>query len=224
MAAPRRAADLTFILCIKVDPGIEAELLIAQIASCLAVQRGCLLIGLNTDDSRIAAIIAPWLTSGRVALAILNDRSLYDGWNKALARATTPFVVFLGYGDCIINPGHFDTADMDGLDVLFARALIYHAAGDRIHGRAFNRFIHARRQVVAMTGAIFRRDLLLSHPFDPRLRIVGDWELLLRLGTVLRTGFRRVVAVSMPAGGMSEGQPDRLMAEVRQVRAERRKQ
>lgn len=201
---------------------VESKLLTAQIASCLAVPRACLLVGLSAPDARIEAIVAPWTAGGRVALHALNDRSLYDGWNKAVALADTADVVFLGYGDCVVNPLHFDRADLSGLDVLFARALVYGPDGDRVQGRSFNRHIHARRQMVAMVGAIFRRDLLLANPFDARLRIVGDWELLLRLGATLRTDFRRLTVVSMPGGGLSESQFDKLMAEVRQIRAERR--
>jgi hypothetical protein len=215
-------ASLTFILCIKVDPLIETDLLNAQIASCLAVRRARVLIGLSAPDARIEAIVAPWTAGARVSLNVLNDRSLYDGWNKAVALAATPHVVFLGYGDCVLNPLHFEHADLLGLDVLFARALVYGGDADRVQGCSFNRHIHARRQMVAMVGAIFQRELLLANPFDARLRIVGDWELLLRLGVRLRTGYRRLIVVSMLGGGLSESQFDKLMAEVRQIRAERR--
>ncbi|WP_194745464.1 hypothetical protein [Thermaurantiacus tibetensis] len=217
------SARLTFILCIKPGPGIATETLDAQLASCLAVRRADVLVGLSEADEPTASALAPWEARGRVHLAVLKDRSLYDGWNRAAALANGEELTFLGLGDCVINPDHFDGADLTGLDALFARALVFDGRRERIFGAPFRRRIHYWRQQVAMVGAILRREFVLETGFDPALHIAGDWEFLLRAGDRMRAGFRPLTVVSMPGGGLSERRFAALMAEVRRVRAERRR-
>lgn len=222
MTDPRQEGRLTFILCIKPDSSICADLLQAQISSCLSVPSAQLLIGLSEADERIESAVQGNLRGGRVRLAVLNDCSLYDGWNKAVELVETPYLAFLGYGDCVVNPLHFEHVDLAGLDALFARVLVFSQNANRLMGRRFNWHIHYWRQRVAMIGAIFCKDFIHTERFDPTLKIVGDYEFLLRAGKRMKAGFVPLTVATMPAGGLSDQNFERLMAEVRDVRRRRR--
>lgn len=215
--------QITFIICIKVEADLDIPLLNAQIASCLSVSSSKLIIGLNQPNEQIESRLSSIISDQRITLSILNDKSLYDGWNKAVSIAETEYISFLGFGDCVINPRYFESVDLSHLDAVFARALIYSDRGDRVSGRPFNRHLHYWKQMVAMIGAIFRRDIVAKAGFDASLRIVGDYEFLLRVGKDLKAGFFPLTVVSMPSGGLSEGNYDSLMEEVHQVRKKHRR-
>lgn len=138
--------------------------------------------GASTDGTR------EWLEGQRpriTALVSEPDGGIYEAMNKAVARASGDWLLFLGADDTLADP-----------TVLGRVApVLAKSAADIVAGEA--RFDDGRRYPAASpAGAIrrnflhhqatfYRRRLLAGQPFDATLRIMADYDLNLRL---LRSG------------------------------------
>lgn len=199
---------ITFVICISVSSEISFDILRTQVASCLAIKHAKVFIGLNKSNSLLEESllrIVDVRSESRVSINVLNDRSLYDGWNIAVASITSSRVVFLGYGDLVIDPDFF-TEESRSLvwDIKFSRVIIHGNGKARMFGRRFRPWLHLLVQEVAIVGAVFSRELLLKKPFDADFRIVGDYDWLLQHGNALNVKFDPTVTVAMASGGLSE--------------------
>lgn len=164
------------------------------------------------------------------------DRGIYHAWNKALTHATGDWICFLGADDFFWDR-----------DALASLAAHLPPSGSAV------RVVYGQTAVLAPSGAIVRREgrlwaqsraglawtLTLPHPgllhhrslfddhgtFDETLRIVGDYELLLRelrpSGASGEALFVPVVTVGFGHGGVSHSPRAMaaMLAEISRVRA-----
>ena len=145
--------------------------------------------GASTDGT---VVVAEAWRERLPALSIVSetDAGIYDAWNKALRRIQGEWVLFLGADD--------ELADADVLARAKERMCAYpphvlFAAGDmtmcRSDGSVMQECRVQTEQGVAYLpqgipvphSALFhRRSLFVSHMFDTRFRIAGDYEFLCR--------------------------------------------
>ncbi len=164
------------------------------------------------------------------------DRGIYHAWNKALAHAAGDWICFLGADDFFWDR-----------DALASLAAHLPAAGSPV------RVVYGQTAVLSPSGAVVRREgrpwaqsraglawtLTLPHPgllhhrslfddygpFDETLRIVGDYELLLRElkphGPSGEALFVPRVTVGFGHGGVSHSPRAMaaMLAEISRVRA-----
>lgn len=164
------------------------------------------------------------------------DRGIYHAWNKALTHTTGDWICFLGADDFLWNP-----------DVLASLAAHLPSAGSPV------RVVYGQTAVLSASGALVRHEgqpwpqsraglawtLTLPHPgllhhrslfddygeFDESLRIVGDYEFLLRelkpSGPTAEALFVPIVAVGFGHGGVSHSPRAMaaMLAEISRVRA-----
>lgn len=219
---------ITFIIAIKDDPEIDLATLEFQIASCLRVHDGRVLVGLSADahDHFKTWTARPPFMDARVTLTITDDNGLYEGWNALVSAASTPWVSFLGFGDIVMQPEHFIaigkmtqiTQGTPQINAVFSRVVILSPEHNRFFGRPFRLWQHKIKQGVAFIGAVFDRALILSMPFDTSYRIVGDYEWLSRSGPRITATFLPIVSVAMKAGGMSEALVPQIRAELKRAK------
>lgn len=219
---------ITFLIAIKDDPKIDLATLEFQIASCLRVHDARVLVGLSADGHghfKTWAARALFMDA-RVTLTITDDKGLYEGWNALASAASTPWVSFLGFGDIVIQPAHFNaiskmTQGRPEINAVFSRVVILGPAHNRFFGRPYRLWQHKIKQGAAFIGAIFDRDLVLSTLFDTSYRIVGDYEWMLRAGRQFTATFAPTVSVAMEAGGMSESLVPQIKVELKRAKEKR---
>jgi glycosyltransferase involved in cell wall biosynthesis len=140
------------------------------------------------------------------------DKGIYDAWNKGLRVARGEWVCFLGADDLLMpdaisNMVMFESVSLNRLDFISGRVAMYD--GDvllRTIGRPWEWSKFKRYMCVAHTGALHRMSYFKRHgEFDASFRISGDYEMLLRGGPELKTGFVNCVVASMQIGGQSNG-------------------
>lgn len=143
------------------------------------------------------------------------DAGIYDAWNKGIRRSTGDWVMFLGADD-LLQPhalatyGRYLAAQDEALDYVSAKAQMVNPDGSPawVNGRPWRWPRFKYEMMVAHPGSLHSRQLFTDFgPFDPAYRIVGDYELLLRRGMDLRTGFVDAVTVRMTEGGVSYSFP-----------------
>lgn len=139
-------------------------------------------------------------------LVIEPDTGIYDAWNKALTLARGRYIGFIGADDVLL-PGAaaaYLARIAAGPDVDFLSSRVRY--GRRIIGQAYDHAKFRRYMNVAHVGALHSRALFdRIGPFDTSYRITGDYELLLRAGRSLTSGFVDAVTVEMGTQGISSG-------------------
>jgi hypothetical protein len=213
---------ISFLIAIKDEVEIDLDVLEFQVVSCLRVKAAQVCIGLSADAHGHLAIwrARPKLQNERVSFTITQDRGLCEGWNRLVERANTPWVSFLGLGDVVLSPEHFERSVVEpsGKNAHFSKVLIFGGKRNRIFGRPFRPWRHKFMQEAAHAGALFDRMLLLEAPYDMSYVVAGDYEWLLRCSSRLKASFDPIVAVAMPAGGMSESMATRAKAEIKRAK------
>lgn len=148
------------------------------------------------------------------------DRGLYDAMNKAIARATGDYVLFLNAGDTFPSPDTLETVAESVGDGEALPAVLY---GDTDIVDADGRFLRHRRlapprrltwrsfmrgMVVCHQAFYARTDLAKATPYDLRFRYSADVDWCIR---IMREAHRRrlpmrgvgAVVVDFLDGGMT---------------------
>ena len=138
------------------------------------------------------------------------DEGIYDAWNKGIALATGDWIGFIGADDCF-RPHAIATyqdflINSSGLDYISSRiCLLYGNNSTRLIGQPWSWAKFRRFMNVAHVGSLHHRNLFEKYgAFSSELRICGDYEFLLRPGSILRAAFIDEVLLDMAAGGVSE--------------------
>lgn len=154
------------------------------------------------------------------------DRGIYDAWNRALPHCRGRYVMFLGADDRLaardvlarlmsaVGTGDPDLVTSHGMLVRDG------TIGSGKIGKAYDWKAIGRRMVVCHPGLLHARRLFEVHgPFDASLRIVGDFEFLLRLPEDTTSVHADVVSVLIGDGGVSRRKVLPRLREQRQVLA-----
>jgi glycosyltransferase involved in cell wall biosynthesis len=138
------------------------------------------------------------------------DRGIYDAWNKGLSMARGQWIAFLGADDVYL-PGAIEAfmdlaAKTPEAEYLSAQAEYVLAKRPmRIIGRPWSWPRFQRYMCVSHVGSMHRRDLYQKYgTYDTGLRIVADYEFLLRAGKQLKTAYMARRTVRMGGGGVSD--------------------
>ncbi len=150
------------------------------------------------------------------------DRGIYDAWNKGLAMATGDWICFLGADDVLL-PDAISSYMRLAREKPQARYLssrvrwISPSGRARLIGKPWSWPSFRRYMCTAHPGSMHHRSLFERHGrYDSSLRIVGDYEFLLRAGASLETAFLPCVTVEMQGGGTSDN--IKALDEARQVK------
>jgi glycosyltransferase involved in cell wall biosynthesis len=138
------------------------------------------------------------------------DAGVYDAWNKALSEARGEWICFLGVDDEFL-PGAISAymalaAQNPQAEYLCSKVRWVHPSGyERMLGHPWTWKELSKWMCTAHVGSMHRRSLYdRVGTYDTSYRIVGDYELLLRTRSQLRTAFMPVATVTMRAGGLGD--------------------
>jgi glycosyltransferase involved in cell wall biosynthesis len=138
------------------------------------------------------------------------DAGVYDAWNKGLAEARGEWICFLGVDDEFL-PGAISAymtlvAENPKAEYLSSQVRWVHPSGyERMLGNPWSWKELSKWMCTAHVGSMHRRSLYdRVGMYDTSYRISGDYELLLRARSELRTAYMPVTTVVMLAGGVSD--------------------
>jgi glycosyltransferase involved in cell wall biosynthesis len=153
------------------------------------------------------------------------DNGIYDAWNKALPYCEMSWVQFLGSDDRF-----FDSRSLSKMlgaiknkesQLVFSKIVREDRRGySVVVGEPWDWSKHRYWQRVAHPGSLHHRDLFHRFgSFNASLKIVGDYEFLLRLPVDLPAEFYNGVTVIAGEGGISRRNVLNVFREARRVQA-----
>ncbi|MCU0792490.1 MAG: glycosyltransferase [Opitutaceae bacterium] len=140
--------------------------------------------GASTDGTReFLATLPP-----RPGLRILSepDAGIYDAMNKGVARAAADYVWFLNSGDSCASPDIVATLvaalrSPSPVDVLYGKVLRSNRHGLRSVGGPVRARDFRVQMPVCHQAIVYRRAVLLAHPYPTEFRLISDWIVTRRL-------------------------------------------
>lgn len=138
------------------------------------------------------------------------DEGIYDAWNKGIRQATGQWIQFIGADDIMLDGaiaaelGRLQANDTSNLDIITGKAIMINREGKVIkclsEPYCYDHFIY--RMDFAHGATLHNRCLFEEQGlFDPRFKICGDYELLLR--KPLKSGFIDADLIQIMYGGVS---------------------
>lgn len=139
------------------------------------------------------------------------DNGIYDAWNKGIKNSVNEWILFLGSGDTL-TPGslnryaNYIATNSMSFQFISSKINLINPDGriTRVIGKAWNWSCFRKFMCTSHVAALHYRTLFVEHGyFDSSLRIVGDYELLLRAQDKLKAGFVNDIQGNMLDGGVS---------------------
>ena len=136
-----------------------------------------------------------------------SDTGIYAAWNKGLLNASGKYIAFLGSDDffepnALITYSNF-VIDNPGFDYISSRVR-YIDNNCRVIGVPWRWVDYRRSMHVAHVGSLHKRTLFERFGvYDESLKLVGDYEFLLRAGKSIRAQYLSEPIVLMGGGGVS---------------------
>ena len=143
------------------------------------------------------------------------DRGIYDAWNKGLGLARGDWICFIGAGDEFLPDAlthyasYIESQSRLGchdLQYISSKAFLRDQNGIecRVIGMPWSWPKFSKKMTCAHVGSFHHRRLFKEYGiFNSAFRVAGDYELLLRAKSSLRSGFINQCTVSILEGGVS---------------------
>lgn len=138
------------------------------------------------------------------------DNGIYDAMNKGVRAATGDYVFFINAGDAFFS--HDTVADVTSviredptIDLLYGDTRLVDGDGTSSIWRAYGIESLWMTMITSHQSTVFRRQCLVDHPYDTRMKISADFEAIYYLytqGCVFRY-FQNVIA-SFNTEGISQ--------------------
>lgn len=212
------------VIVATLNPGVRLRACLESILNQKSVDKEILVIDGGSTDGTVDYLRT---MTGQLKLWRSEpDRGIYDAWNKALAFCDKEWVVFLGADDRLVSPDALARLVFEGEHssamLVFSKISRVSASGALLGdvGEAWSWRKHRIWQRVAHPGALHRRVLFKKYGnFDSSLKIVGDYEFLLRLEKDTPVTYLNTVTVLAGDDGVSRRDVTKVFMEARKVQA-----
>lgn len=172
-----------------------------------------IIVDANSKDNTIqiitenASVIDQWISEP--------DTGIYDAWNKGLRMARGEWIMFLGADDQLIEGALskyiflLDSKQIDSrfVDLISSKVRMIDLNNQylRTKGAKFHWPLFLKKMTIAHPGALHSKYFFEKYNlFDVSYKIVGDYEMFLRAGSVLNSVFMEEETVLMQEGGASD--------------------
>lgn len=141
------------------------------------------------------------------------DNGIYDAWNKAVKISSGYWIMFLGSDDRLRSGAlesystFLENVIAGDLEYISSRIQMIDRKGNavRIKGWAWEWPRFLTDMTVAHPGSLHSRSLFARYGlYNTKYKIVGDYELLLRPKSKLKSAYHDYITVDMLEGGTSD--------------------
>ena len=149
------------------------------------------------------------------------DQGIYDAWNKGLKMATGNWISFLGSDDYYLDFAlenynqELNKIENKGLDIIYSEVKVVNRSKTlKVIQGTWSWPIFKRYMNIAHVGAFHNVNYFKKHGlFDISYKITGDYELLLRAGSELKTLKLNAITAIMEADGVSNSNISKVLKE-----------
>jgi glycosyltransferase involved in cell wall biosynthesis len=181
-----------------------------DVLNSVIIQDGC-----SSDNTLI--IVKDFLGRLNIDLKSEKDLGVYDAWNKALRRATSDWILFLGSDDELVY-NYFQIVDAFlSCNYNWITGKI-RFGGTQIQGKPFDRNEFMLYMTSLHPGSLTRLDLLMPDGFETKYLAAGDYAFYARKIDYLNVAFVDEILVEMSSGGLSDS--DKVLFETFTIRKE----
>jgi len=153
------------------------------------------------------------------------DSGIYEAWNTGLKLATGNYICFIGADDYFHGNeslSHLEEALSEEKYDLVTSMGLFLGPGNKNHiiGKPWNFKSLQKRITICHPGLMHHRSLFSKYgEFDASLKIVGDYEFLLRLPESIKSKHVAIPTVCIRDGGISRSRLSLMLSEKRQVQS-----
>jgi len=137
------------------------------------------------------------------------DNSIYEAWNKAIEISKSPYLTFVGAGDIILKDSlkkllKYLEANED-IDILTSQSIdVYPNGFEIIRGKPYSKAVFSRIFSINHTGVIYKKKLFRKFGnFSQDYRYSSDYEFLLRVSSLAKFGYLKIIVSKYIYGGAS---------------------
>lgn len=142
------------------------------------------------------------------------DNGIYDAWNKGVKAAKGDWIAFIGADDSLQPDAlekYADYISKNGSqwDIISSKGELIERSSEKVVGHIglpWNWEVSRRWMIIAHPGSLHSRRMFNTYGyFNTDLKIVGDFEMLLRAKDKLKAGFMDLITIRIREGGVSDG-------------------
>jgi glycosyltransferase involved in cell wall biosynthesis len=142
------------------------------------------------------------------------DHGIYDAWNKGVKAAKGDWIAFVGADDslqpdALEKYAEYISKNGSHWDIISSKGELIERNSEKVVGHIglpWNWRVSRRWMIIAHPGSLHSRRLFNTYGyFNIDLKIVGDFEMLLRAKDKLKAGFMDLVTIRIREGGVSDG-------------------
>ena len=105
------------------------------------------------------------------------DKGIYNAMNKGIAHATGKYVNFMNAGDSFFNNDVLQHVYDSRLCPDVIEGHVVRTDSKTRHKDVYeDLYVHLFSDTLSHQGTFIRRELLVSHPYDEKYKIVSDWK------------------------------------------------
>ena len=155
----------------------------------------------------------------RIKVVSEKDSGIYDAWNKAVARASGDWFIFLGADDCLFTPTVLEQCEvyLSRLDdgILFAFGAVAVCDNGSLQTLLNPTLAEAYSRLPSgmsfpFPATFIRSSVFAADNFDSSYAIAGDFDLVSRLVTDSNLGRIPMLVAYMESGGISMNEASRV--------------
>ena len=118
------------------------------------------------------------------------DGGTYNAMNKGVEHAKGEYVIFMNAGDWFYGKNVLETVKSAGLKTDVIEGYVIRSDnGKRVRDKYTDIYAHIFADTLSHQGTFVRHNLLLSHPFDEKYKIVADWKLWIEILIIERCSY-----------------------------------
>lgn len=178
--------------------------------------------GFSTDKtveiiSRHSGLVSYWHSK--------RDSGIYDAWNQGIDKAKGEYICFIGSDDYFLDSDSLSKVialtNENRYDIITSQGIfLSNERPSHTIGRRWNYKSVARKMTVCHPGLLHHRSIFERYgKFDENLKIVGDYEFLLRLPKAIKSIHLNEATVCISDGGISRSKLKESLLEKRDVQA-----
>jgi glycosyltransferase involved in cell wall biosynthesis len=105
------------------------------------------------------------------------DKGIYNAMNKGIAHATGKYVNFMNAGDYFFNNDVLQHVYDSRLCPDVIEGHVVRTDNNKRHKDVYeDLYVHLFSDTLSHQGTFIKRELLVSHPYDEKYKIVSDWK------------------------------------------------